>query len=410
VSAGSLSQTGLQLVTLPSIILTYELLYPNSTDLVLRSNVDFTPDPPPGKRLKRNQIALGQHIANIQAAGSSPEFAPVAEAIFRKPDFDSLVSAYDHMIPAHYLNADIATLYTSLKFHDAMLSCPQGTGDYRFIREGECNWISVSYYELDYEDDDLTGSFLEKTWSVSGGMQRAINEKWHGGFGFSLERVDLDSNDNATSEGDRIQAGLVFKRSEGPDRLAAALSVGYGTYDSVRVVNLPVPGVSATSDQDIWFGAAHLRYSRDREYGDWYLRPSIDAGITYVFAGSFTESGAGGANLAVRDRNHTVLTIEPAVEIGSEIVSNGTLLRPYAKLGLKLFSDTDVELASTLVGAPAGVAPFTTAGRLDTTVANASVGVNILTQQGYNWRIGYTGQFSERVRDHGAMIKVSIPF
>jgi outer membrane autotransporter protein len=171
-----------------------------------------------------------------------------------------------------------------------------------------------------------------------------------------------------------------------------------------------VQGVSATSDQDIWFGAAHVRYSRDRDHGDWYLRPSIDAGITHVRAGSFTESGAGGANLEVKSRDHTVLTIEPAVEIGSEIVKDGTLLRPYAKLGLKLFSDTGPDLEATLQGAPAGVVPFTTAGRLDTTVAAVSAGVNILTEQGYSWRIGYKGQFSDRVEDHGAMVKLSIPF
>ncbi len=120
--------------------------------------------------------------------------------------------------------------------------------------------------------------------------------------------------------------------------------------------------------------------------------------------------GESGANLEVKSRNHTVLTLEPAVEIGSEIVKDGTLLRPYARLGLKLFSDTGPDLEATLQGAPAGVVPFTTAGRLDSTVAAVSAGVNILTEQGFSWRIGYAGQFSDRVTDHGAMIKFTVPF
>ncbi|MGD8618323.1 MAG: hypothetical protein PVH54_03960, partial [Gammaproteobacteria bacterium] len=410
VSSSSLSQADMTLVTIPSIVLTYDLFTSDQTDLVLRSSVDFTPDPPPGKRLKKNQRAIGNHIADIQGAGGSALFAPVAEAIFHKPDFDSLTSAYDHMLPALYLNADIATFYSSMNFHNALFSCPQRTGAHRFISEGECNWLSVAYNELDYEDNDETGSFREKTLSVSAGVQRPLDEKWSGGFGFTMEQIDLDSDTNASSDGDRVQAGVALKRRSGANMVATAVSVGYGSYDSVRVVDLPEGGVSATSDQNIWFGAAQVRVSHDKEFGDWYLRPSLAAGVTYVDTGSFREEGAGGANLDVDSYEHTVFSVAPAIEVGGEINNEGTLLRPYAKAGVRFYSDTDTDLDATLEGAPAGVSSFTTSGRLDNSIADLSAGVNFLMQDGYSVRLSYTGRFSDRVTDHGGMIKFSLPF
>ena len=192
--------------------------------------------------------------------------------------------------------------------------------------------------------------------------------------------------------------------------VATAVSVGYGSYDSVRVVDLPEGGVSATSDQNIWFGAAQVRVSHDKEFGDWYLRPSLAAGVTYVDTGSFREEGAGGANLDVDSYEHTVFSVAPAIEVGGEINNEGTLLRPYAKAGVRFYSDTDTDLDATLEGAPAGVSSFTTSGRLDNSIADLSAGVNVLMQDGYSVRLSYTGRFSDRVTDHGGMIKFSLPF
>ena len=409
-SAGDVSASGLTLVTTPSVVLTYELLSSGTTDLVLRSNVDFTPDPPHGKRLKKNQQAIGNHIADIQAAGSSALFAPVAESIFLKPDFDSLASAYDSMLPAHYLNQDMATIYSSMNFNNALLSCPQRDGEHRFISEGKCSWMRVAYNDLDYKDDDATGSFQEKTWSVSAGMQRPLDTKWYGGFGVSYERIDLDSNHKASSDGDRAQAGLSLKWQSGATMIASAVSVGYGWYDSVRVVDLPESGVSATSDQDIWLGAAQVRVSHDNEFGDWYLRPSLAGGVTYVKSDAFHEKGAGGANLDVDSYEHTVFSIAPALEVGGEINDKGILFRPYAKAGIRFYSDNNTELNATLEGAPDGVSSFTTTGRLDNSIVGLSAGVNVLMQKGYSLRIGYEGRFSDRVTDNGGMIKISLPF
>jgi len=85
-------------------------------------------------------------------------------------------------------------------------------------------------------------------------------------------------------------------------------------------------------------------------------------------------------------------------------------LRPYAKAGIRFYSDTDTDLDATLEGAPAGVSSFTTSGRLDNSIADLSAGVNVLMQDGYSVRLSYTGRFSDRVTDHGGMVKFSLPF
>jgi len=59
VSSSSLSQADMTLVTMPSVVLTYDMLASIQTDLVLISNVDFTPDPRPGKGSRKRCHAGG---------------------------------------------------------------------------------------------------------------------------------------------------------------------------------------------------------------------------------------------------------------------------------------------------------------------------------------------------------------
>ncbi len=79
--AGGVTDSGLALDTLPSAVIEYELMYPNATDVVLDTDIDFSP-----KGLNRNQTAIGEHVNEIQLAGSSDSFSPVAEALFFRPD------------------------------------------------------------------------------------------------------------------------------------------------------------------------------------------------------------------------------------------------------------------------------------------------------------------------------------
>jgi len=194
--------------------------------------------------------------------------------------------------------------------------------------------------------------------------------------------------------------------------VAAALTGGGGMYDTTRFVNFPTPGIRAHGDQDIYFVGAQLRVAHDFEQGDWYLRPMLDAGVTYITFDGFEESDAGAANLRVKGRNETYVSVRPALEVGGEVVTgDGTLVRPRALVGVTQFlSGADPEIAARLEGAPAGVSPFIVKQDFDETYLNVEVGVDVLTKGGTTVRAGYLGQFSDHTNSNAVMLKVSMPF
>nr|NIQ94486.1 autotransporter outer membrane beta-barrel domain-containing protein [Desulfuromonadales bacterium] len=187
---------------------------------------------------------------------------------------------------------------------------------------------------------------------------------------------------------------------------------GYGWYDTQRDIDfLPTP-TRAVGEQEIGFFSVHARLAHVTEREHWYLRPQIDAGVTHVNLEDFREQGAGGANLDVRGHEETYVSLQPAVEVGQEIERpDGTLVRPWAKLGITHFlSGPTPQITAVFQGAPAGVAPFSVTGDVDETFADVSLGLDVLKEDGINFRFNYTGQFSEDMKNHGVGLKITIPF
>jgi hypothetical protein len=405
--AGGVTDSGLALGTPPSAVIEYELMYPNATDVVLDTDIDFAAD-----GLNRNQKAIGNHVNEIQLAGSSDSFSPVAEALFFRPDLKRLASSYDQLSPEVYLDTAIASLFSNLQFNDAMLSCRERSGDYRFVREGECRWMRLSTRRLDRDDTRENSEFDEWTVNLAGGMQKAIGARWHAGFALSYERSNLDNDNGAESNGDKIQAGAIIKGRSDATTYSVAMSGGYGWYDTKRDIDFMPTQERAKGDQEIGFASVHARLAHAFEQDNWYLRPQIDAGITYVDLDDFSERGAGGASLDVEGHDETYVSLQPAVEIGRELKRrDGTLVRPFAKVGVThFFSGTTPEISAVFQGAPAGVSPFTVKGDIDDTFADVSLGLDVLKEDGINFRLNYMGQFSGDMKNHGLGFKVAVPF
>ena len=60
-----------------------------------------------------------------------------------------------------------------------------------------------------------------------------------------------------------------------------------------------------------------------------YLKPMIDLSATWLHLGSYSETGAGGANLHQNSASEWILSATPALEIGGEIMgANGSVVAP----------------------------------------------------------------------------------
>ncbi len=407
--AGGMTDSGIVLDSAPSVIINHDLLFPNATDAVLRTKIDFSPE---GVGINGNQTLMGDYINRIQLAGGSASFAPIVATLIALPDAQSLAAAYNQLTPEVFTGPQSKTFLSNMDFSNAMLSCRERAGEYRFVREGQCRWMRFTGRNLQRDTTSANLGFDEITFGIAGGMQWQISDRYHLGFGLSYENSNLEVEGLSDTEGDQLQGGLILKGRYGATIFSAALSGGFGWYDSARFVNLPVPGVIARSDQGIGFISSHFRIAQAFEQTNWYVLPMIDAGVTYVKLGSFSETGAGAANLLVQSHSEVYFTIQPAVEVGAEIASaNGMLIRPFVKAGLSQFvGDSTPEITAVFQGAPVGVAPFTAIGDIDETFGEVTVGFDFLGASGIVLRLNYEGRFSSNTEQHGGSLKIKAPF
>jgi len=410
-SAGGVTdKTNLALSAEASAVIKYALLYPNSTDVVLERSVNFAPVG--GAILSRNQSAIGVHINAIQQAGGSPEFAPITAYLISLPDAESLGRVYDELSSEPLLATTTTAVLSDLRFSDALHSCRVREGEFRFVSEGECSWVRLIGSKLDQDRTASNLGFDRKTNTLAAGAQKRVNQNWSAGFGFSIDTSTLHVADSTRSEGNQYALGVITKRNLGADAFTASLNLGYGPYDTTRLVNLTGP-VVASSRQKVGLASVHMRWSRDYEHKKvWYLRPLLDVGVTHVYHGAFDEQGAGAANLSAKSGRDTLVSLQPGLEFGREFATaGGTLIRPFGMVGLTHFvSGATTGVTASLQGAPVGTAPFTTESTMDKTYADLTLGMDTLSTSGSVFRISYTGQYSEHTESHSASLKVAVPF
>ncbi|MBI2276090.1 MAG: autotransporter domain-containing protein [Dechloromonas sp.] len=400
--------TGLALLAPASSLVSYALTYPSANEIALTTNIDFAPT-----TLSPNAQRIGAHLNAIQDAGGSSSIAPYIAALFTQPDDASLNTMYEKLGPGALGSLSAQSTTSSQVFNDAMHSCRQIEGSYRFLREGECNWIRLGGARRDQERSELNPGYIQDSYTMAGGFQKEMNAYVHLGFGLSYQQSALNSI-YSTVNGQRFEGGIILKHRSDATRVSLSFSAAYGNYESRRLVDIANPGVHAEGKPKLWSTSVHGRVSHDvMASDDAYVRPMLGLGVSYISRSAYKESGAGGANLHVAKEDDTLLSLHPAIEFGGErsIGNEGTLIRHYLRVGMtQLLGSANRNFTASLEGAPSGVAPFTVSTRSDKTYADLVFGVDILRKNGTSVRLEYSGQFSEHSTTNAIGIKVAMPF
>jgi hypothetical protein len=411
-SAGGTTDNGMVLDYAPSAVVHYTLLYPNANDAALAINVNFAP--PPSGDLSTNDFSIGNYINEMQAAGSSPALAALLTKILTIPNAEELATFYKTLSVEPYGTPALGTAAAGQILASSMLSCrTYGGGSFRFTDEGECNWASVTprKTELDHTASNM-GSTTDDT-EFAFGHQQAVSDHFRLGFALSYTSTRSDVEDYASSEGDRFQAGLVVKSVYDPFMMALALTGGYSSIATERYVNFPAPGVTASSRQRSGSISGRLRVATQL-LGDknFYIRPMIDANLGRIYAGGFTEDGAGPLDLVVDGRWYTQANVTPSVEVGGEFkFPNGVLFRPYVSYGYtRLLAGSRMSTSASFEGAPIGAPAFTVSRSLDDELQNITAGFDVLNAEGFDLRLAYMGLVGDTSEQRSLMIKVAFPF
>ncbi|MFN3547319.1 MAG: autotransporter domain-containing protein [Mesorhizobium sp.] len=366
---------------------------------------DFTP-----AGLGDNAAAIGNSIqGSIEGPGG---LGPIAVALLNLPTLEEGEAALNQLSPNIYVADQIGAVQDIDTFSDGMLSCRMGSGENAFGAEGECAWGRFVYSDYDLEGNgDLTG-FSSRSTEIMGGVQMAIQETaWRIGGSLGYRSSDRDGESGSSSEGDTFSAGAVVKYAPGPYLLAAAVSASRGTYDTLRPIDIGGGFTDLLSGEtDVTTVSGRLRAAYTMESGAFYLRPMVDASVTHVRTGAFTESG-GIASVSTDGFDNTVLALMPAVEIGGQVsIGDDMLLRPYLRGGVNFYSGNDYSLTGVFTADGNAATPFTIGTTSDDLLWTVSTGVDILKGDMGTLQIFYEGAFSEATTINAGGAKISVNF
>lgn len=378
----------------------------SGTDVVLTvSGFDFAPT-----GLNQNQTNIGEHLNGAFGAGGGLD--GILTALASLTSMSSFANALDQLSPEIYGDTQLAALYASLDFSGNLLSCKMNGADTAAInREGECLWVGAKVRFLDNDETSENIRFDETAGLFAAGAQVALDPVWRLGFGAGYQTSTLETATGATSDGDMLQGGVALKYNPGALVLAGVLSGGRGWYDTTRPIAFGNFSATAEGDHtiDILSGRLHASYVLGAP--SLYFKPMVDAAVTQLDLGDFSETGAGAAGLVVNGGSTTVFSVSPALEIGTEWwLGNGTLVRPFLRGGVTWLSDDDVTVSASFAGTPAGVSPFTIRSKVDQVQADVAAGVEMINSNDSALRLTYDGKLGDTTQIHSVALKGSVKF
>ncbi len=191
------------------------------------------------------------------------------------------------------------------------------------------------------ETDNRTGYNFEAYGAIVGVDYQCLNNT---AMGFSLGYIntDIGMNDNfGDSNVNTMRFGPYLSYEKGPWTIDASVTGGLHWVDANRNTINGVAKSDYNSYDITLYGAANY----DIQLGDWLLTPT--ASLTYIhqMTDSYTEAGAGSANLNVDDLDTDSLQSLIGMHVRRDVMLGNIALTPEAWIGWKYqWLDQDINL------------------------------------------------------------------
>jgi hypothetical protein len=395
---------GLELFTDPSVVINYAVDYSSGTAAALTYAVDFSPN-----WLGTNLEAVGDYINDVQNAGSAQGLSDVITTLLYQDDRGLYAESLRSLTPQFYGEQAMQLVRSNQTFANRMLSCKQAGGDYRFISEGKCAWVYAGFENLEY-DEFGTSQFDTDVYAM--GAQVAFGEHWFAGIGASRENVSGEGNSNAwSSDGTTTQAAASLKYQPNAWKFAGVLSYATNETETVRNGRV-IESFVARVDRDSSSLGLLLVGSYDFEFGNGYVRPAVEMGVTLTDSDKATETGADVLNLMLKDSSETFTWVRPAVEAGIEhLFENETRARIYARVGVQHYlGDAFTEVQAGLAAVDTAVNPISMEVDLGQNAIIGTAGIDLLFLNKMTLQLQYRYETADNLELNAGLLKFSMPF
>ncbi|MCW8085269.1 autotransporter outer membrane beta-barrel domain-containing protein [Sabulicella glaciei] len=297
--------------------------------------------------------------------------------------------------------------------------CPSFRGAGITESEASCAWARFFGSHTDQSGTSGALGYRTSAWTFQAGGQRQIAPNWFLGGSLAYES-SVFRGEAASSKviGDSLLLGATLRYQNGPWQVVGALDLGYGWYDSRRLIEVGSFRSSARAKPEAWHAGAHGRLAYtipfaagpEGRLAGWYLQPRLDLHLSHVRAGVYTETGASPFNLAVRREGGTTLTAVPGIEAGARIrLREGVVLRPFASAGIELSANNDWAATARFAGQPASLG-FRAATPIPDVLGQVTVGIDLLSTSNWDFRVQYTARVGDRFASHTGVGRLAYRF
>jgi hypothetical protein len=398
-----------------------------SDRVTAKVTIDYTPD---GVKLSSTQATVGDAIAAIanhekasihpllgatrfQQGVSNSNFTPFVIADALDPvelagSAEQLIDVYQSLSPAAYAAAQAAQLYAAVGFNDTLLADGSAASHRIANDNGGVAWLDFTGRR--YSADFAPTRFSESGFGPSAGVSMELPSGWKVGAGVGYQSIADHMSDFASGSGFRLMAGLTAEHDLGPVDGEIALSAGAQNLRTDRRVHAFDGSLYTTAKQTSAFGTATFRLSHEFDFGDWQVRPMIDASVVVLGMPGVTEAGAGPLDLDVYGDTTTSFRIGPAVDIKGKTSLFGQAIEPRLKVG---FSDWvaggNPAVRADFVGL-AGIPDMVSAQPGAGITADVTAGVGMDTGEGIDLRVFYTGHLNGETQIHAINFQAGYHF
>ncbi len=369
-----------------------------------------------------NQTNFGAYVdLLVTSANSGLLSSPEAEAFVEDlvlsflttPTVGDLAETYDSLAPGEIFAPSDAALFSSLRFSDSLMSCPQNgqDGGVIFTRQGNCLWFRAGGGGIDRQRSSASIAYDETYYGVALGGQSEVGEGFFLGGGLAYERSNL-SNGGFSGEGNRFQGGVVAKQEIGATTLSASLSGGVGIYDLSRSVITPGGPMNAESSANTNWLAFHARAAHSIAVTEQLsLEPSFDIGVDHQWQSGFSEAGASGFGLEVAGFSQTLTTLNPMLELGNAFEVFGVQANATASAGLlAVVTGRDRTTDVRFLGLGGGGPSFQVNDEARPVFADLRAGLEFVVRDRAVVSLGGTALLSGNQQEYGGAGRLSIFF
>ena len=403
-AAGGFANSGLELVTVPTAVTTY--------DLTANGGLDYTIDFSPAG-LSRNQHSLGDAINQIQTERLSPAFTPLAAALFYQPTVKQLGAVYNSLTGEgvaawqHSVLAFGSQLGSTINRRAAGWSGLGGLGSSALTGNARDRMLATNDVALPRSDAQKEGlpqlsvrrpeyQFWFEAFGGTGGLSgdaaigsAAQNSRFNG-MVLGIERqvtsewlagVVLGNSDSNYEVSDRATYGSVrgnhfsLYGTRKSERAYVLGMIGGGWYDNSESRHAAIPGISFAAQGGVpipsvpgfseklrgKFDARSLSLGLE---GGWHLvdgkpyqlTPFVGLQWTKIRMGSFNEKQADGTDseIGLRFVAHDVYSMP--LSLGLQVNANGVigdqLMEGWLRAAWQHEFKRDRTVSSTFIAAP----------------------------------------------------------